>query len=177
MRIKSIAFLAALLLIGAFSNAAPPFMHMETGISLPDTIAGFNRGEAKPYQGSADEGVAIPYRNDEIEATIFIRKINPKEFGSPQAIINDSLAVVKGMEQSGVYSNVKIYGSADDAATPGWSKGAFTATFQARFLMSFIYATILKDYGIKLRISTPDPRKDGVQKFVSEFQRIVNEFR
>ncbi len=42
--------------------------------------------------------------------------------------------------------------------------------------MSMIYATIRSDYAIKARITTPNPKNnDSIQKFVAEFQKIVNE--
>jgi hypothetical protein len=163
-------------LIAAFACAAQPFSHMETGISLPDTIAGMTRGEATNYEASPGEpGVAIPYHTNEVEITIFIRRIDPKKVSSPAMVIEETLATVKQLEASGTYSNVKVFKSADDAGTPGWSKAAFTAQSNQAFLMSLIYATIRADYAIKARITTPNPKNDSIQKFVAEFQKIVNE--
>ncbi|WP_157210759.1 hypothetical protein [Verrucomicrobium spinosum] len=164
-------------LLSAITSAAQPFSHMETGIPLPDTIAGTTRGEATNYEVSTGEpGVAIPYHANEIEITVFIRRIDPKKITSAAMLIDETLATVKQLEASGGYSNVKVFKSADDSATPGWSKAAFTARSDQGFLMSMIYATIRSDYAIKARITTPNPKNnDSIQKFVAEFQKIVNE--
>lgn len=163
-------------LLAAITSAAQPFTHMETGISLPDTIAGTTRGEATNYEVSpGEQGVAIPYRADELEITVFIRRIDPKKITSAAMLIDETLANVKQLEASGTYSNLKLFKSADDPGTPGWSKAAFTARSDQAFLMSLIYATIRSDFAIKARITTPNPKNnDSIQKFVEEFQKIVN---
>jgi len=163
-------------LIAAIAYAAQPFSHMETGITLPDTIAGMTRGQATDYEASPGEmGVAIPYHANEVEVTVFIRRIDPKKVSSPAVVIEETLATVKQLEASGTYSNVKIFKSENDAGTPGWSKAAFTARSDQAFLMSLIYATIRTDYAIKARITTANPKNDSIQKFVEEFQKIVNQ--
>ncbi len=70
-----------------------------------------------------------------------------------------------------------IYTSADDDAMPGWSKAAFTARHEGAPLMSFIYATIKADFAYKLRITAQNPKDNSFQKFVAEFQKIVNDAR
>jgi hypothetical protein len=163
-------------LIAAVAYAAQPFTHMETGISLPYTIAGMTRGEPTTYEVSPGEsGIAIPYHTDEVEVTVFIRRIDPKKITSPATVVEESLATVKQLEASGTYSNVKIFNSADDSANPGWSKAAFTAKADKAFLMSLIYATIKRDYAIKARITRPNPKNDSIEKFVAEFQKLVND--
>ncbi len=170
----------ALLLFGVgifatFASAAPPYDHMKTGISLPDTLAGLTRGDVTPYETAPGEaGVAIAYHNEELEVTIFIRPIDPKKITSPSMIVEESLATVKQLEASGTYSNVKLYKSADKSDTTGWSKGAFTARAQGALVISFIHATIKGDHAIKARITTANPKNDTIQTFVSEFQKIVN---
>lgn len=119
--------------------------------------------------------MAIVYGDGEVAATIYIRENDPSKFGSPSALLADSLSAVKALEESGTYSNVKIYESADDSQTSGWAKGAFTARFSGSVLMSLIYVTIKGGYGVKLRITTPNPKNEAIQKFVGEFQRIVDE--
>jgi hypothetical protein len=163
-------------LIAAITSAAQPYSHMETGISLPEAIAGMTRGEATHYEVTPGEpGVAIPYHASEVEITIFIRRIDPKKFTSPAMLIDETLANVKQLEASGTYSNLKLFKSADDPGTPGWSKAAFTARSDQAFLMSLIYATIRADFAIKARITTPNPKNnDSIQKFVAEFQKIAN---
>jgi hypothetical protein len=154
------------------------FSHMKTGIDFPNTIAGMTRGEEKPYEVSPGEsGIAIPFHNDEVEVTVFIRHIDPKKNVSAAMIVEESLAAVKQLEASGTYSNVKLFKTADDRGTPGWSKGAFTAQANQAFLMSLIYATIRGDYAIKARITTANPKNDSIQRFVAEFQKIVNDAR
>lgn len=173
---RTTLLLLAVCTLATMICAASPFSHIQTGISLPDTIAGFTRGDAKPYEVSPGEsGVAIPYHNEEVEVTIFIRHIDPKKVSSPAMIVEESLATVKQLEASGTYSNVKLFKTTDDSGTPGWSKGAFTAHADQAFLMSLIYATIRGDYAIKARISTPNPKNESIEKFVTEFRRIVND--
>ena len=176
MRPTFILVLITYACIAALACAAEPFSHAETGISLPDTIAGFTRGDATKYEVAPGEtGVAIPYHAPEVEVTIFIRHIDPQKITSPASLIEENLAVVKQLEASGTYSNVKIFKSADDSGTPGWSKAAFIADSEKGFLASFIYATLKADYAIKARITTTNPKNESVPKFVAEFQKIVNE--
>ncbi len=163
-------------ILTTFASAAPPYDHTKTGISLPDTLAGLTRGDVTPYETAPGEaGVAIPYHGEEVEVTVFIRQIDPKKITSPAMIVEESLATVKQMEAAGTYSNVKLYRSADKSETTGWSKGAYTARANQAFVMSFIYATIRDEYAVKARITTANPKNDSIPKFVSEFQKIVDE--
>lgn len=173
---KDCLFFLAWLFFAAVSHASPPFAHTETGISLPDRIAGLIRGKVTAYEGSPSEaGVAIPFQSDEVEITVFIRHLDPKKVSSPALVVDESLEAVKQMEASGTYSNVKIFKSVDDSGMPGWSKGAFTAKNDQAFVMSLIYATIKAEHAIKVRITTANPKNDSIGKFVSEFQKIVND--
>lgn len=162
-------------ILTTFASAAPPFDHPQTGISLPDTIAGLTRGDVTPYETAPGEaGVAVPYRNEEVEVTIFIRQIDPKKVTSPAMMVEESLATVKQLEASGMYTNVKVFTSTEDRETTGWAKGAFTARAKQAFVMSLIYATIKGTHAVKARITTANPKNDSIQKFVSEFQKIVD---
>jgi hypothetical protein len=166
----------AVVMFATISQASSPFSHMKTGIELPNTIAGLTRGEVKSYEVSPGQsGVAIPYRNEEVEVTVFIRHIDSTKITSAAMVVEESLATVKQLEASGTYSNVKLFKATDDSGTPGWSKAAFTAKTNQAVLISLIYATIRDDYAIKARITTANPMNDSVQKFVVEFQRIVND--
>jgi hypothetical protein len=168
----------AILAIGIFANlgyAAPPFTHMQTGISLPDTIAGLTRGDTKRYEVvSGESTVAIPYHSEEVEVTVFIRRIDPQKITSPKMIVEETLATVKQLEATGTYSNVKLYEFADDVGMPRWSKGGFSARIDQDAVISLVYATIRGDYAVKARLTTANPRNDSLQKFVAEFQKIVN---
>lgn len=173
---KRALLLLAVCILATLAHAAPPFEHMKTGISLPDTLAGMTRGDATPYNVAPGEaGVAIPYHGEEVEVTIFIRQIDPKKITSAAMIVQESLAMVKQMEASGMYTNVRLFEATGENETPGWSKGAFTARHEQAFIMSFIYATLRGDHAIKARITTANPRNESIQKFVGEFQKIVNE--
>ncbi len=163
-------------ILATFASAAPPFDHPKTGISLPDTIAGLTRGDVTPYETAPGEaGVAVPYHNEEVEVTIFIRQIDPKKVTSPAMVVQESLAMVKQMEASGMYTNVKIFEANGENETTGWAKGAFTARANQAFVMSLIYATIKGTYAVKARTTTANPKNDSIPKFVSEFQKIVDE--
>jgi len=168
---KNTLLILTVSLFSTFCFAALPFEHMKTGISLPDTLAGMARGEVKSYES----GVAIPYHGKEVEVTIFIRKLDPKIITSSAMIVEESLATVKQLEASGTYSNVKLFKSTDDSATSGWAKGAFSAQANQSLIISLIYATIRGEHAIKARITTANLKNDSIQKFVEEFQKIVNE--
>src|SRR5687768_1221971 len=125
-------------LVAGMSCAAQPFTHQETGVSLPDVIAGISRGEATAYGASPeDSGIAIPYHSEEVEVTIFIRRLDPKKVSDAASVVNESLAAVKQLEASGTYSKVKIFQSDDASDKAGWSKGAFMAQAKQSILMSF----------------------------------------
>lgn len=149
---------------------------MDSGISLPGAIAGMVRGESKPYQFSPNEwGVETPYQNEEVLATIYIRNLDSPQEWTPARIVHDTLMATKQLEQSGTYADVKIYESADDSATPGWSKGAFTAKNKGRFLVSYVYGAIKENFAVKVRITTSNFQNESIEKFVVEFQKIVND--
>lgn len=173
---KAAIRILAVVVFAAICDAGPPFSHMKTGIEFPDTIAGMTRGEEKPYEVAPGEsGVAIPFHNNEVKVTVFIRHIDPKKIVSAAMVVEESLETVKQLDASGTYSNVKLFKTTDDSRTPGWSKGAFTAHANQAFLMSLIYATIRGEYAVKARITTTNPKNDSIQRFVAEFQRIVND--
>jgi hypothetical protein len=167
-------FLLGFFLLVTSGWAATPFAHEKTGIALPEMIAGAKLGEAKPYGKGAAAGVAVPYQSETIEVTIFIRPVDAAAKETAETMVEESLAAVKILEKQGTYSEVKVFKGNEDAANPGWAKGAFTARAGGAPVVSFIYGTIKGDQMIQLRITTPKPT-GAVEKFVTEFQKIVNE--
>ncbi len=163
-------------ILSSFALAGTPYEHVQTGISLPETLGGLARGEVTPYEAAPGEaGVAVPYDDEQVEVTVFIRQIDPKKTTSAAALVEESLEAVKQLEKTGTYANVKFYQPTAENETAGWSRGAYTAQAQGVILMSFIYAKIQGGYAIKARITTSNPKSESIPKFIGEFQKIVNE--
>jgi hypothetical protein len=158
-----------------YSRAAEPYLHSDSGISLPDKIAGLVRGSPQEYKVEPNQsGVAIPFQGDEVEVTVFIRATDPAQAMSPAMIIEESLAAVKELEKAGIYTSVKVFGGEKDPAMPQWSKAAYTARSDQGLLISFIHATVKGRHAVKIRITTTNPKSDAIPTFVSEIQKITN---
>jgi hypothetical protein len=156
--------------------AEEPYRHVETGIELPDLIAGLKRGMPQSYQAKPEEaGVAIPYESDDVEVTVFIRHVDPKSPTTAAEVVSESLAMVKELEKSGTFQDVKIFKGAEGTDVPGWAKGGFIARADGRPIVSLTYATIKGDYVLKVRLSTPNPKSEAITKFIGDLQKVVNE--
>lgn len=152
-----------------------PFSHSATGITLPDTLAGLNRGVTQSYEAAPGEsGFAVPFQGTDVEATVFIRKMAAGSNATAKSLVDETLESVKQLEKSGVYSNVKIFSGKQDGAQSEWQKAAYMAQTEGRVLISFVYITIKNGHSIKVRLTTTNPKCESVHKFADEFQVLVD---
>lgn len=173
MKIALLLFAFCFLANAGFS--AEPFTHAATGVTLPDTLGGISRGEVLSYESSpAEKGNAIFYRGKDLEITVFIKSMDPEKLLSPALIVEESLAAIKVLEKSGIYSNVKVHQAKDDAKGRAWAKSALTAEKNGRPMISLIYGTVRENHSIKLRITSDNPGDPSIEKFVEEFQKAVD---
>jgi hypothetical protein len=172
-----LAKVAAILLTALAARAESgdkPYVHPATGLSFPASIGSFKLGEITKNVGNAgDDAVAVPYHGDGVEATVFIRvKTRDKSFTSA-TLLEDTMAGIRTMEESGIYKDLKIYKSDGKNEREGWSRAAFTAKSKEQLIASFIHCTVKNDFPIKLRV-TGVSAKDEIEEFTKQIQDIVD---
>src|SRR3954470_24723949 len=153
---------------------ADVYKEQRTGLEFPDAVAGFKRGKVSPYEAEADKvGVAIEYRSEDAEATVYVRVRGSKSRSTSAEFLKESLDVIKLLESQGKYSNVKIYESDPEKERPGWSSGAFTSSSTNQFFISFIYCKVASEDMFKIRVTTGNPKNEKLQSFAKSIQELV----
>jgi hypothetical protein len=152
------------------------FTHEETGVALPNVMAGLSRGKTGPYPASSGaDGVIILYTGDDAEATVYIRRMEPGEKTTADSVVSGSLAAIKKLETTEQYSSVDVIRNEDQKLRAGWSSVAFVARAGERgAVASYVYARIKDGFVFKLRITTTNRKNPVVVKFADEFQRRVD---
>jgi len=154
---------------------ADGYKEERTGLEFPDDVAGFKRGKVSPYEAEPGKaGVAIEYRSEDAEATVYVRVRGSKSRRTSAELLKESLDAVKLLESQGKYSNVKIYESAPEKERPGWSSGAFTSSSTNHFLISYIYCKVVSEQMFKIRATTGNPKNEKLQSFAKRIQELVD---
>jgi hypothetical protein len=166
-------FLILLALFMTSSAQAEDYTHPSTGITLPSSLGELHIGNSKTYPTEGQEGVAVPYHGDNIEITVFFRKIDPPQT-TAESLLSENLNLVVQMGSDGVYSNVQIYESSGEGERAGWKKGAFTARMDGAPIMSFIYVRLVGEYAVKLRVSASGPNPPDIRPVVSKLQDAID---
>jgi hypothetical protein len=95
-----------------FSNwlRADNYREKRGGVEFPEAIGSYKREKIAPYEaGGGKTGVAIGYRSEDADATIYIRDSTVGEYKTSEEFLEDSLRAIKALEAQGHYSNIKIY--------------------------------------------------------------------
>ena len=173
MRVPLLAF--ALSCVALVGHAAQPFVNKETGITFPESIAGFALGEAKTYEEAAGEaGVAVPYLGQDAAATVFIRQLDPTKPLTSKDLLTENVSALKVMAQSGAYSQIKVLTRSDDATPRGWSNAVVMTVKEDTRMMSIFLVTVRGQYAIKVRISTANPKSEAVEMFMAAIQDLID---
>lgn len=171
------AYLLTLVFMAFFSGwlRAEVYEEQRSGIKFSEAIGAYKRGKATPYEAEPGKaGVAIEYRSDDAEVTVYIRALGSDVGKTNAYFLQDSLAGIKAFEAQGTYSNVKIYESSPDKERLGWKSAAFTSSSTNRFLVSFIYCKVAPEYMVKIRASTGNPKNDSLQSLTKSLQELVD---
>ena len=156
-------------------SKAHVYKEQRTGIEFPETVGTYKRGNITPYQPEPDKGgVAIAYQADDAEITVYVRALGNDANKDNAYFLEDALAGVKAMEAQGKYSNVKIYAFSADKEKVGWKSAAFTSKSEERFIVSFIYCTVVPGYLVKIRATTGNPKNESLQSFIKALQDVVD---
>ena len=118
--------------------------------------------------------MAIEYRSEDAEVTIYVRASGNGFPKTSEEFLKDTLAGIKALEAQGQYSNVKIYEFSADKEIPGWRSAAFTSSSTNGFIVSFIYCKVASGYLVKIRATTGNPKNDPLQLFAKSLQEIVD---
>lgn len=154
---------------------ADGYKEPRTGIEFPEKVGVYQRGNTTPYHPEPDkDGVAVAYQAEDTEVTVYVRALGNEANKDSAYFLEDTLAVVKALEAQGKYSNVKIYAFSADKEKAGWKTAAFTSTSEHRFLVSFIYCTVLPGYLVKIRATTGNPKNESLQPFIKTLQDVVD---
>jgi hypothetical protein len=167
-------FLTAFTLIAFFSEwlRADVYKEQHTGIEFPETIGSYKRGKIAPYAAEPKKsGVAIEYRSDDAEVTVYVRASGQEGAKTSADYLKESLAAIKTLEAQGKYSNVKIYEFSAEKEKPGWKSAAFTSSSTNRFIVSFIYCKVASEHLVKIRATTGNPTNDPLQSFTKPSRR------
>jgi hypothetical protein len=170
-------FLLTFIVMAFFSGwlRADVYEEKISGIKFPETIGAYKKGKATPYEAeSGKAGVAVEYRSNDAEVTIFVRMLGGDAGKTSEYFLQQSLAGVKEFEAQGKYSNVKIYEPSPDSESPGWKSAAFTSSATNRFLVSFICCKVASNYMVKIRASTGNPKNEALQSYLKNLQAIVD---
>ena len=171
------SYLTSLIFMAFFSGwlRADVYKEQRTGIEFPETIGRYKRGTVTPYEAEPDKaGVAIEYRSDDAEVTIYVRKAGDDAHKTSAEFLKDTLAGIKALEAQGQYSNVKIYEVSADKERPGWKSAAFTSSSTNRFIVSFIYCKAASGHLVKIRATTGNPKNEPLQSFTKSLQEVVD---
>jgi hypothetical protein len=170
-------FLSVIICMAFFSGwlRADVYKEQRSGIAFPETIGTYKRWKAAPYEHEPGKaGVAIAYRSDDAEVTVYIRALGDDVGKSSAYFLQDSLAGVKALEAQGMYSNVKIHESSPDKERPGWKSATFTSSFTNRPIVSYIYCKVASAYLVKIRATTDNPKNDRLQSLTKSLQSMVD---
>ena len=169
-------YLTFLIFMAFFSGwlRANVYKELRTGIEFPESIGSYKRGKVTPYEAEPNKaGVAIEYRSEDAEVTIYVRAGDEAHKTSAE-FLKDTLAGIKALEAQGLYSNVKIYEFNADKEKPGWKSVAFTSSSTNHFIVSFIHCKVASGHLVKIRATTGNPKNDPLQSFIKSLQEVVD---
>jgi len=166
-----------IIIMGFFSSGlrGETYREKSTGIEFPDVIGSYKRGKISSYEAEpGNGGVAIEYRAEDAEVTVYTRNTGADSHLTSADYLKDSLAGIKELEKRGQYSNVKIYEFSPEKERANWKSAAFTSQSKDRFIISFIYCTVVSNHLVKIRSTTGNPKNEELQSFVKKLQDVVD---
>lgn len=159
----AMGFVIVLNFMGLFPSwlRAASYQDELSKITFPDKVGVLQRGDPQKYEAEPGQGgVAVPYRGEDAEITVYVRRIPAGATVTADDSIKDALSGIKQMEALGHYSNLKIYLINQDKVRAGWAGAAFTSQSDNRFIVSFIYCRVTPGHLIKVRATTGNPQTE-----------------
>jgi hypothetical protein len=177
LRFKTTLSMLCFAMLAFASQASAADVSIEgTSLRLPETLAGFSRGEVHKYSGDASgTGTAVSYHSEFAEADFFIRPLDAAEAGmNAEDLVRDSLAVVLELQERGVYTDVKKFESTDTTGSE-WKSGAYLAKKDRVPITSFIYCRVFERRSLKIRLTSFNIKETpGHLKFIEELRKLVD---
>ena len=186
-------FLLCLLMSFSFAHPlfAETYRHPETGICLPDRLAGLLKLSFNNYEEKrAGLGVSVGYGAPDVTATIYLYNMGMKSI--PEGIdasdfrthFDQVVAEVIGAGQNGPYRDVKILSVEKALLDPGKDgPSALSATFtyvvlhSGKEVLSKLYLMGYKNHFLKIRFTGHMERRiegeKALERFLQELSEII----
>lgn len=131
------------------------YTHPQTGITFPESVGGLRLGKPNDYP----KGTAVPYVSEKTEIVVFIEKVDPAT-ATAETVLAENLKTIEQFAKDGVYTDLRFYSNTGQEERAGWKRKAFSAKAKGALFLSFLYARIVGDYSMMLRVSSTDPNLD-----------------
>lgn len=177
LRSATIGILITLNFMGIFSGwlRAASYHDESSKLIFPDKIGALQRGNPQKYEAEPGQGgVAVPYRGQDAEVTVYVRRVGAGATAKADDALKDALSGIKQMEVMGQYSDVKIYSLDPSKVRVGWAGAAFTSKPESRFIVSFIYCTVKPEHLVKVRATTGDLKNEQLTADLDALLKTIN---
>lgn len=150
----------------ALALPAEVFRHVETGIELPDSFGGYQRGAPRTYgEGTPEAGVSIAFDHTAAAVTLYLRKATGASKDFAEKSVTEGIDAIRAM---GMLSQIQPKELPAALKRAGWSGAAVTGRIKDRPASSYILCTMRNGHLVKIRATTRTATDEGLDAFLGK---------